>query len=882
MNFPDDRLKDFVGNFRTAVAPDDQNRSILETSPPLFILRVPETGSEDGRRRVIEALKSLLDDNGKRVPYVHLTVAGAATLLAETAGNKLSIGAPEHMTPDRYRHFRVARDLVAYVRHNPNAWEEGPQHDNLRLYAAKQHSERSGLMRFTRMEAPDVGGFRGFLAKVGWLSFVQWAPRRVWAGWTSRKTRRWVREQETSGSGGKLFRMMDVEGAGWASQLQNNSEHPEALGQIDRLLFRALRADLRTPAIGGLLPGRRRRTARPVLIVDLPPSDEEGVTAAERFLRSVHQTCPDERQPGPLVIAVGRPSAGLLADLGDPAEVTFVQAGQRFFEHGGPPALASFTEDSMTRPAFKLPTVKPKTFRFSRRVPDTIIACLVVLAVIAAGFAVLRYFISDHDCVGGAGSVAESARAEPIPIDSKGWYDAALREIGEQNARAERDAAKGRTVRTVVAFVSSVPTDENETRFDGTIPELRGIAMWQLKLLDDAVSNDSAVPLRVEVRPTGRAFQNAVPEAKKLAAQVRAESPTKSAKDYTKVVGVLAYAQSRDETQAALQVLGAAKIPTIGTTATADEMLTGNASLTYWPFTPANSTEARIEADFASKKNIVAGHGSGDECSPARHALVIESSTDLYSRSLADKFRAEFPGTAEVFNFNQDSAFEPAPSISAPNLSSAGELARQLCKALKAKPKSVVYWSARARDFTAFIEAMDTQGTCIDDDITVLGGNELTNVAQTGAYSDKNWLRLYYSAHRLPATDSRASIKTRQFVSDYTAFVEDTTKGTDPWVQDGHSAVSYDAFHVLSQAIDQANVRDKSISRESVLSILGAGVTFNGATGYVVYEHGNNAPPVDKTLVLLRQLGDAPKAVTACGAYTQKQSGKNQKSPCTR
>jgi ABC-type branched-subunit amino acid transport system substrate-binding protein len=195
------------------------------------------------------------------------------------------------------------------------------------------------------------------------------------------------------------------------------------------------------------------------------------------------------------------------------------------------------------------------------------------------------------------------------------------------------------------------------------------------------------------------------------------------------------------------------------------------------------------------------------------------------------------------------------------------------------EPDSVVYWSARAKDFTALINSMDTAGTCTARDVTVLGGNELTNVAQTGAFANKDWLRLYYSAHRLPADDPDASDRTRQFVAQYDDYVKATTEGTDPWRQDGHSAVSYDAFHVLSQAVRQAGLRDPDIDRESVLLVLGNGIAFNGATGYVSYD-GANAPPHDKTLVLLRQSGNHPEAVLACGAYRQDQSSEAQGPPC--
>ncbi|GGJ22096.1 ABC transporter substrate-binding protein [Streptomyces brasiliensis] len=889
--FPDDRAVNFVLGFPTAVAPEYRNRSSLASSPPLFVLRVPETGYAAGVDRVVGALRASLYDNGKLVPFAHLPPEDDSALLSETAGIQLLSGAPEYMTPDRFPHFRVMRDLVTYIRRNPDAWRQGPQTRSLRLYASEQRAQRGGLLGFTRREteAPDLGlgGLPGFLVKVSWLSFVQRMPKWLWACWTSRKVMRgWLGAEKIAGGGKKLFRVMDTVGAVWGAQLSRDPNHEEALQQIDRLLFRALLEDLRTPAIGRIRPGRRRRTGRPVLLVELPPPGTPGARAADRFLRSVDEARATAGPPGPLVVAVGQPSETLLADLDCRDEFTFAQASQHLGQSDKPTVLVTFTEEAMAGPGLDLRKVTPRTFKFSRTIPTGIVTCVTVVALIAAGLVTRRALTPDvdHSCVGGSESVAESARTTPVPVDSKGWYEAAVREIDEQNKRAEQAAAQGRTVRTVVAFVSSVPTDENETRFDGTIPELRGIAMWQKKVLDDAVSNDSAVRLRVEVRPTGRAFANAVAEAKRLVARVRDEPGVQSAEAYARVVGVLAYAQSRDETRDALQVLGAAKIPTIGTTATADEMLGGDASLSYWPFTPANSTEARIEADFASGQNIVAapGSGSGDSCSPARRALVIESSADLYSRSLADKFRAGFPGASQVFNFNQDGDFEPAPPAGATSVSSADELARQLCKALKEQPESVVYWSARARDFTAFIDAMDNQGTCIGDDITVLGGNELTNVAQTGAFNNKNWLRLYYSAHRQPASDPRVSDKTRQFVDDYNAFVQSTTKGTDPWVQDGHSAVSYDAFHVLSQAVDQARLRDESVSRESVLVALGAGVTFNGATGYVSYDQGNNAPPVDKTLVLLRQLADRTEAVVVCGAYEQGASSRAQGPPCSR
>ncbi|WP_148354567.1 ABC transporter substrate-binding protein [Actinomadura syzygii] len=879
--FPDDRAGDFVLDFPTAVAPDYRNRSSLATSPPLFVLRVPESAHPDGVDRVVRELRSALTDNGNLVPLAHLSTEDDSELLSETAGFRLMMGTPRHMTPERFPNFLVMRDLIAFIRGNRDAWRGGPQARELRRHASEQRAQRGGPLAFTRMEGPNPDGLVGFLMRISWLSFVQRLPKWLWARWTSRRViRRWLGAERIAAGGKNLYRVMDTVGAVWSSQLRNDPEHQEALQQLDQLLFRALLEDLRNPPVGGVLPRRRRRTSRPVILVELPPPARDGSRAAERFLRSVHDASATARPPGPLVVAVGLPSQTLLNDLGDPAEVGFAQAAARLSEKDGPPVLVSFSTEALGKRGLDLRKVAPRRFRFGWTVPAAIMACVSLLVAGTAGGLIARQVLGDRSCVGGTASLA--SRTAATPTDPKGWYDAAVREIGVQNRRAEKAAADGKTIRTVVAFESSVPKDENETRFDGTIPELRGIAMWQKKLLDITVSNDRVVGLRVDVRPTGASFANAVPEAKRLVAQVRQQAVDKNIPAYSRIVGVLGYAQSRQETRGALEVLGAAGIPAVGTTATADEMSAGSANLSYWPFTPSNSTEARIEADFASGRNIVAAPGSGDGCSPARRALIIESSADLYSRSLADKFRAAFPGGTQVFDFNQDGRFEPGPTTNATSMSSADDLAHALCGALRAEPATVVYWSARARDFTAFIDAMDTQGTCTADDVTVLGGNELTNVALTGAFNDKGWLRLYYSAHRLPATDPRASEKTREFVDAYTAFVKRTTKGADPWVQDGHSAVSYDAFHALSQAVNQARQPNGEVLPQAPVVALRGGVTFDGATGWVSYGQGTNAPPTDKTLVLLRQLSDRTEAVVVCGAYQQGASSREEGPPCSR
>ncbi|PAZ14823.1 branched-chain amino acid ABC transporter substrate-binding protein [Streptomyces sp. SA15] len=911
--FPDDTGADaFVREFPMTVAPDDP--AGLSTRPPLVILRIPETvtpadaAGPEYRARVRRVLGELelslkRDTGGKLAPYALLWAGdhSGSDSLAETAGKELGRGIPRNMTPDRFPDFVLLREVLTYIRERPGTWS-APAPKELRNHAYRQRTERGGLpallWSLSGGEAPPIAGLRGWLLGTWWRSITITFPRWCWARrQTARLIRpgrlslnrraRWLGAELGVDNGREgLFEVLDGVAERQAPRLALRADHPnraEALEALERLLVRALLEDLRPPSPGRALPKSRRRTARPVLLVEIPPEGTDGSEAAGRLVRALQAatvtvdradaTARTANRPGPLVIVAGRPSDALLTDL-DAEECGLSRAAERMRGSGGPPVVVNLQDEPFSRDGLPIRRVAPRLFKVRGSTQTSLVTSLALVAVTALAYGVVRIVSPLHDtsCVGGDVAVAE--RTEPLDLKAGDLYEQAFEEIEEQNERAVKFAEKqNRTVRTVVYFGSAKPTNDSTTAlFDGSVPELRGIALWQSRLNREAVSNIKRVPLYVDVRYTGPRFAN----AEKQAAELVEELKQKPGKQHREIVGVLGYSQSRTETKNALTILGKAGIPVVGTTASADEML---GSVSYWPFAPLNSVEAEISANFAFSSNIVAradGPDGQPGCTPAKRAVVVHTSTDLYSKGLADRFVEKFPGTTDVVDFSQD---DDAPAKGVGTIAAPDDLAAHVCQELQDHQEAVVYWAARARDFTAFVHAFDRRETCAANGLTVLGGNELTNMEQTGEYGDKTWLRLYHTAYRLPSADGRATDTTRRFVQEYDGWVNGSPEN-DPWRHDGHSAMAYDAFRLLSQSVDFA--AKYSLTPAGVQSALGSGVSFGfeGATGFISRSQDGNQPPAGKTLVILRQSAEGPVAVAACGAYQHGETYSKQGPPC--
>ncbi|MGW3815369.1 hypothetical protein [Streptomyces sp. NPDC005046] len=363
-DFPYNKGADFfVREFSRAVAPDKWK--YLARNPPLIIAGVPGEGRthDEAVYRVAMAFRRALD----AVPNTFLTAEkdDGMLLSVQAVWGLQNVPLP-YLTRERYPQFWLMESLVDCIRRQHDCW--GSDNDLRRLRDCafqRQRAERSGILGQLTLRALD-GGWPLWIFGSGVYSL----HRALWWWWMSRKVMRWLRELPVAAGSSDLFRVMDHVAAVQAPRLTRKADdphHDEALQELEHLLVRALLEDLRTPR-------QRRRIARPVLLVVLPPPGAEGAHAAERFLIALHQARVTAEQSSPmvivrpLVIGVGRPSEFLLARLGNPPESDLLQAGLALRQKDESPVLVTFREMELAGPGLKVPPAKPaRRFRLGRR-----------------------------------------------------------------------------------------------------------------------------------------------------------------------------------------------------------------------------------------------------------------------------------------------------------------------------------------------------------------------------------------------------------------------------------------------------------------------------------------------------------------------------------
>ncbi|MFD8377662.1 hypothetical protein ACFV2X_03615 [Streptomyces sp. NPDC059679] len=906
-----DGADEFMAAFKRAVVPDDRRAAARDVLPPVVLLAEGgegDGGGEDGvegpEARAHGAVRGLerclrRERGGKLVPYAALGAAEAARAargrrpLTLAVGQRLCEDVPPRTGRLRLRDFELMRDVVEY------ALEQGPEAppltgEQLRDRCYEGRRGRGPVLRtLWRLGGGDPPTAQSAAQSPGWIGLVLGAVARpVLQGlprwwWARRCTRRllwsrstgWFADWRDIGHGRRAEEFFDsvarlVDSASAAPQDgtadgagdrtgdgAGNGTGDEAPDGLEQLLLRALLADLKAAAgPGRISPWRRRRATRFTVLLEL--ADGGSGDPAARFLREYGPAAEELSCAAVVVVAAG-PAGAMVpgercARLSDAAAALDHATGAP--EGDLEPLLAPLVPlppGARPRSGPRSGPVSPPDFRMGPVAEVVLegVALVAVLGVLAVWLVPKLSGGADDTCLGGPAGGPLSGRAELSAAPPRQQYEAAARMIEEENGRVDEAVRRrGVEARTVVHIGAEVARDQEGQRYNGAVPELRGIALAQRALNDEARNDERKVWLRVRMLNAGEEFKDAESRAR----QVVDEAGRKG----SDIIGVVGFSKSLKQTQGAIRELGRAKIPVVGTTATADAM---DGSRYYRRVAPTNSREARIEADFAHRGNIT-DSGSGG-CSPAEAAVVVQDPQDLYSNEIGDLFAEQFGGDWSKLEYSPGGRSGGAPEPGGGRVTrqdSIEDVADAVCERIKEQPRTVLYWASRAREFTAFLDVFGDDTSCEGRKLTVLGGNELTTAALSGEYEDRPWLRLYHTAHVLPAGHPRGSDITKEFNAEYAA----AFGAKDLWRNDGRAALAHDAMQLMAAAANEAFASTGDVERSNVQISLDNGISKEGASGYLDFGRGARVSR-DKPLVILHHTAKGSEPVLFCGAFAQ-------------
>ncbi|MBT2400016.1 hypothetical protein [Streptomyces sp. ISL-100] len=852
-----DQSSEFTEAYRKAV----RSRSRLSKRGPKHPPIVLRTGAEEAQQ-ALEALELGLQRSSRArgtvpcTPYAHVDWrAGSRTELIAKVAEELKKNAP-----DEAGRLRLpAYDLLRCVADN----QAGTDAQLADRVFARHRGRATAVLPARDTTGPTINaGFMTVPLRSVW-SVAERVYLKFWERrweWRLARRRRYRLLWPENYRGKRTYADALVEfHRTWEAAVRPDST-PRDIDRWDGLLIAALMTDLYAHARQGLLhPGRRRRRPRHALLLNgtRPAADggDGGSTAVAGFVRLYGA----QQRPSPNAATV---VIAALPDTHDaaPGSGTLEEAARRLDPAKG--AIPTPYEVRLPRPepGGRSVTVLPVWTPWVRLRPGGELAleagALAVALWLTGQLAFVPYLGSPFmdtytQCLTGSDYVQQSKAAAPaLPAQ----YADALKMIAEQNKIAETGGKPERTV-TIAHVRASVAPNAAERQSGAAIPELRGLALAQQSLHRLAPANDNGIWVRIKTYDAGLQFKN----ARKVAAQI-----VREAEKDQHLIGVTGFTESRKETVGALRVLNSARIPIVSSTATAKAMEVGRY---YHGAAPNNKREARVVSEFVKNANTV--RTGENSCAPAESVAVVTDPTDVYSDELGKEFAMAFPSAGSRIGYipggNSGVVVPNEPDLDMKF--SMSEVAEAVCSRVAGKNKTLVYWTSRVREFDNFLETYQSLSKCANKDLTVMGGNELTNAALSGGFVGKSWLHLYHTAHMLPAGHPDRSATAKAFNDAYT---EEFT-GSDLWLNDGHAALAHDAVQVLAQATSQANAAGVELTRPNVQQIINSGsFDLEGASGRLLFAAGSLQRPLNKLLTVLHHGKDGSAPVLMCG-----DSGKN-------
>jgi ABC-type branched-subunit amino acid transport system substrate-binding protein len=387
----------------------------------------------------------------------------------------------------------------------------------------------------------------------------------------------------------------------------------------------------------------------------------------------------------------------------------------------------------------------------------------------------------------------------------------------------------------------------------GTHGELAGLSIAAQEL--NAAGGQPRV--RILLANTGSKNRYAVDVARKIKARAMTDR---------RLVAAVGFSTSKRQTQEAIEVLGQAALPMVGTTNTFDgtaRRRDGTFSPYYFRLAPPNRKEA-VHAAYWARNGQLGGRRAGTAA-----VFYNDSPDELYSPNLARDFATAFgQAKARLLAYGDTS-----------------DIPRQILTACQ-NPPDLFYFAGRSDEFRSFIQQLST--TSCGSRRTVLAGDDVTifvtdNARQIGR---TDTLRLYYTPLAAREAWERQGQALPTFYPDYdTAAPRLRGNGVHP--SRTHAAMAYDAVLAVTSVTQRLYGAQNQVlpTAGAVLAALtepdAAAPPPQGASGLLRFGPRTDGHVVLDKPVLLATIGadGTPRVVAVCGKLANNDSPRREHCP---
>ncbi|MGN9786950.1 ABC transporter substrate-binding protein [Nonomuraea sp. ZG12] len=571
----------------------------------------------------------------------------------------------------------------------------------------------------------------------------------------------------------------------------------------NRLLVHAFLQDLRIAyRRRPFWPGWARSSYSVLILHDVRPG-----TAGWELITAMHDIVVRTGEKAPLLVVAAAPELSAELDAHAHSPVRFAAGEEsledvygRWRDQAGHTPFCPYFSVRDDGPADQ---PRPKPLVTSRRpaLAHWVVTGLVALAPFAvpgwAAFSACETPLvsTDDQCIG--------------LTDSYDDFDPALRPILERIVELNQEVRPGDKVFRVVYFgaltVKGGP--DHGRQLVGAAAELVGVLARQ------SAHNEQnhAWKMYVEFANSGQDHAHA---------EIAAGQIVRRAERDDSIAAVVGLGWSRVEVQRAIELMGAAQIPMISSTATADRvaMLGESRSPYFFRLPPSNAVQAMVTAHWL--RLGLPGH-DGTELPPDPPVAVIwqKDAKELYSNDLADRFSSVYTGRYKMYDFHDGQSLQVA--------------VRKACEG----DEKVLYFTGRAADFLTLNDSWSSH--CVKNDVVLLTGDDVTNILsekiqRARENGSEHGLNVRFVAlmdlRRSSSTSARRTPHGQTFEKEYRSKVG----GSIPLALD-RARLAYDMTLAVTEAFAKFQAQGGgSILRSGVHYNL-RGLDIEGATGTIAF-----------------------------------------------